>query len=111
MHEISIYQCEVAPSPPRLQANVTVLCDIVCRLSVKFEDLPQRLDNNGTAFRELRYEVEMVREDAGLQFFVLHDGVRIGSQDIDVQIDPAPSSGRVHRWEDDTMTLVDRDRY
>jgi hypothetical protein len=111
MHEISIYQCQDEPSPRRLTPSVTILCDIVCRLNVSFEDLTERLDTSGRAFRELRYEVEMVREDAGLQFFVLHDGVRIGSQDIEVQIDPAPSSERVHRvWEDDTRTLVDRDR-
>jgi hypothetical protein len=90
IYEVEIWQCETDPCPPRLTPDVTVLCQISCRLDVRFEDLPQRLDTTGYPFREFVYEIEMVREDAGLQFFLVYNGQRIGSQDIKVQIDPDP---------------------
>jgi hypothetical protein len=84
IHVVKVYQCEEDPSPPRLTPKVTVLCEIACRLDVKFEDLPQVMDTAGRPFREFSYEIELVREDAGLQFFLIYKGRRMASKDIQV---------------------------
>jgi hypothetical protein len=90
-YKVMIYESDDTTAPPRRTASVKPLCEITIQLEVNYDDLPESIDIYGQPYKKYSYQVEMVREDAGLQFFLVRNGRRLGAQNIAVQMEVNPT--------------------
>jgi hypothetical protein len=63
-----IYQSEAKPPPPQLTSDVTLLCGISCKLDMDWKKLPSFTNTRGVTYRKFQFTLEMIREDASLEF-------------------------------------------
>ncbi|KUI58335.1 hypothetical protein VP1G_05585 [Cytospora mali] len=83
---LSLNQCEDLVAPPRVTPNVTKLCAINCKLSVKWSDIPTfRSKKTGQELRRLSFDLEMIPSGATVEFVIYVDGIKQGAQNVQIQ--------------------------
>jgi len=89
IYTVRIYQSEAKPPPKRLNQGVTLLCAISCKLEMPWDQLPTFTNSNDIMYREFQFDLEMIREDASLEFKASFNGAGQASQNIAVEMDPS----------------------
>ncbi|KAI1809459.1 hypothetical protein GGS20DRAFT_297535 [Poronia punctata] len=74
MLTIRIFQCAGQNPPTRKTSSVRKLGSVVCKLDVKFSELPDFESKTGVMMKELNFELESVPSGASVEFMVYVDG-------------------------------------
>jgi hypothetical protein len=85
-----LYQCDDKAAPETKTSAVKSLCTITGRTTRRYKDLEDLLDSNGVKMKnkkKLEYTLEMVPSGSSVDFTVIIDGERQGSQTIAIQFE------------------------
>lgn len=82
-----VKQCDDDTPPSRNTSKVKDLCTITVKLDVPYEALEDFYGAQGKMLKKLDYTVEMVPSGASIDFAVLYDGIKLGSQNARVEFE------------------------
>jgi len=74
--KIQLLKCGSDDPPTRKTGDVHIECEIECRVTTPFEELPSFEDNDGETWREIHFELEMRPCGTMLEFAAYYNGRR-----------------------------------
>jgi len=74
--KIQLLKCGSDDPPTRKNGDVHVECEIECRVTTPFEELPYFEDSEGETWREIHFELEMRPCGTMLEFAAYYNGRR-----------------------------------
>ncbi|KAH9212086.1 hypothetical protein DL95DRAFT_464318 [Leptodontidium sp. 2 PMI_412] len=80
----ALVQCDALEPPDRKTSDVTDLCKADFETSVAFSSLEEFTNDQGTKYKKLSFDLEMVPSGASLEFVVYVNGKRQGAQNVAV---------------------------
>ncbi|KAI0440363.1 hypothetical protein F4803DRAFT_527786 [Xylaria telfairii] len=81
---VEIESCDEKIPPSRKTDMVKPMCSIGCAIDIPFSEMKDWVNPNGTVFKRLDYDIEMVPSGASLEFNVFIEGKNMGVSNVAV---------------------------
>ncbi|KAI5864716.1 hypothetical protein GGS23DRAFT_561506 [Durotheca rogersii] len=80
-----LYECEDVETPSRRTTTVKYLCDIDCKLTTPYSELPDFRTPSGEYRKKMIFEVEMMPSGASMDFAVYVNGKKQGKNNVNIR--------------------------
>ncbi|KAI0139600.1 actin-like ATPase domain-containing protein [Hypoxylon sp. NC0597] len=85
--EYEIRQCDDDVPPSRFNDRIKNLCTITLELDVPYESLEDFISAEGKMMKKFNFVVEMVPSGASIDFSILYQGIKLGSQNAKIEFE------------------------
>ncbi|KAI1407357.1 actin-like ATPase domain-containing protein [Hypoxylon sp. FL1857] len=82
-----ILQCDDDVPPSRFNDRIKSLCTITVELDVPYELLEDFTSAEGKRMKRFNFDVEMVPSGASIDFAILYQGIKLGSQNAKIEFE------------------------